>query len=211
MQFWRFDTQKFVTVHLDDHVLTCICWTGSYPDMQIVAQQTFKLGSKVVQNLVLCNPTVLKNYLLDFITKYDLKMAQYGLILTGSIIIENLNNINNNNLVEHKFSKISINSCVNNSAQDWSYLAHIPVGIALQYQLVFIRQNLNLVGITSFNGALLGLLKVPDFEITLDLRCLVLSKNSEINLDINLNLSDLNLIERQTLLACLGLCIAWKE
>ncbi len=210
MRFWRFDTQKFVAMYLDSHVLTCICWTGNYPDMQIVAQQTFNLDPKIVQNLVLCNPTVLKNYLLSFITKYNLKMARYGLILAGSTIIENLNELNNN-LIEHKFSRISINGCVDNSTQNWSYLAHIPIGITLQYQLVFIQQNLNLIGITSFNGALLGLLKVSDFEITLDLKRLVLPKSSKVNLDVQLNLTDLNLVEHQALLACLGLYIAWKE
>lgn len=211
MQFWRFDTQKFVALHLDDQNLTCVCLTGKYPDVQIVAQQSFKLDHKIIRELVLCNPTVFKNYMVSFSKKYNLDLAQWGLILAGSIIIENFNSINHQ-LVEHKFSRIKLNSSTDspgNLVSNWFYTAHIPVGIAWQYQLIFIKQRLNLMGVTSQNGALLGLLKFSDFEITTNLQNLVSPKNPALNIGTNLNLINLNLAERQILLACLGLYIAW--
>lgn len=207
MQFWRMFTQKFVSIYLDDQTLTGVLFTGKYPNIQIMAYQTFNLDRNIIQDLVLCNPTLLKNYILSFITKYNLNIAQCGLILAGSKIVENLNNSNHSNLVEYKFSQLTIDNSVDGTlSQSWSYAAHIPVGIALQYQLLFIRQRLNLAEITSFNGALLGLLKTSDFEITSDLKNLVLSKNPVFNFGVNLNLT-----EYKILLACLGLYISWEE
>ena len=72
MQFWRFDTQKFVAMHLDDQILSCVYLTGKYPDVQIAGYQKFELGSKIVHDLVLDNPTSLKNYIASFIKKYHL-------------------------------------------------------------------------------------------------------------------------------------------
>ncbi len=208
MQFWRSDTQKFVALHLGARNLTCICLTGKYPDVQIVEQQVFELNSKIVHELVLYNPTVFKNYIVNFSKKHNLDMAQWGLILAGPIIIENFNSINHQ-LIEHKFSKININGRSGAPADDWFYTAHIPAGISWQYQLVFIQQRLNLMGVTSQNGALLGLLKFSDFELTANLQNLVSFKKSELSLGINLNLTDLNLAEQQVLLACLGLYVSW--
>ena len=65
------------------------------------------------------------------------------------------------------------------------------------------------MGVTSQNGALLGLLKFSDFELTANLQNLVSFKKSELSLGINLNLTDLNLAEQQVLLACLGLYVSW--
>lgn len=211
MQFWRFDTQKFVALHLDDQNLTCVCLTGKYPDMQIVAQQSFNLDPKIVHELVVYNPTVFKNYITSFSEQHNLGLAKWGLILDHSIIIENLNSINHQ-LVEHKFSRINLNGSADSPdspVSNWFYTAHIPVGITWQYQLGFIKQRLNLMGITTHNGALLGLLKQPEFKITANLHNLVVSNQPVLNLGTNLNLVKQDLIAQQIWLACLGLYISW--
>jgi hypothetical protein len=210
MQFWRFDTQKFVAVHLDDQKLTCVCLAGKYPEVQIIGQQIFELNSKIVHDLVLYNPTIFKNYISDFSEQYNLGLAKWSFILDNPVIIENLNSVNHQ-LVEHKFSRININdSGVGNPdilGSNWFYTAHIPVGITWQYQLVFIKQRLNLMGITTHNGALLGLLKFSDFEITANLQNLVVSNKPALNLGANL--AGQSVTEQQALLACLGLYISW--
>ena len=210
MQFWRLDTQKFVAMHLDDQILSCVYLTGKYPDVQISGYQIFELGPKIVHGLILDNPTSLKNHIVSFIKKYHLDIVPCGLILAGPTILENLNyHISNNlnNLAEHKFSRFYISSLghkISSSlAQNWSYCAYIPIGITLQYQLVFIQQHLNLTGITSHNGALLGLVKISDFKITSDLKQLVVCANSEFRFGANFNLA-----EQQILLACLGLYVS---
>ncbi|HLB94011.1 MAG TPA: hypothetical protein VJJ81_02080 [Candidatus Babeliales bacterium] len=211
MQFWRFDTQKFVALHLDDQNLTCVCLTGKYPDVQILGQQSFKLDPKIVHELVVYNPTVFKNYIASFSEQHNLGFAKWGLILDHSIIIENLNSINHQ-LVEHKFSRINLNGNTDSpdsSVPNWFYTAHIPVGITWQYQLGFIKQRLNLMGITTHNGALLGLLKRPEFKITANLHNLVVSNQPVLNLGTNLNLVKQDLIAQQIWLACLGLYISW--
>lgn len=211
MQFWRFDTQKFVALHLDDQNLTCVCLTGKYPDMQIVAQQSFNLDPKIIHELVVYNPTVFKNYITSFSEQHNLGLAKWGLILDHSIIIENLNSINHQ-LVEHKFSRINLNGSADSPdspVPNWFYTAHIPVGITWQYQLGFIKQRLNLMGITTHNGALLGLLKQPEFKITANLHNLVVSNQPVLNLGTNLNLVKQDLIAQQIWLACLGLYISW--
>ena len=214
MQFWRFDTQKFVAMHLDDQILSCVYLTGKYPDVQIAGYQKFELGSKIVHDLVLDNPTSLKNYIASFIKKYHLDIIPCGLILAGPTILEILNHQSSDHLVssslaEHKFSRFYINSSnhgiSSESAQNWSYCAHIPIGIVLQYQLVFIQQRLNLTGVTSHNGALLGLVELADFKATSNLKQLVVCENTEFKFG-----ADFNLAEQQILWACLGLYVSWR-
>ena len=142
---FNFFSQKLVTISVSDDSLVCAYFDNNKNKFSLKAYKAYKLDNSQIINLIVYNPKSISEYIFDFLKLNKLKYIKIGLILSDDKnvkIKENFGNILLNNYSHIKIANKKLN-----------YQAQVPYYLLLQYQLIFIKNKLNLAGITTSKAA----------------------------------------------------------
>jgi len=142
---FNFFSQKLITINVSDDSLVCAYFIDNKNKFSLKAYKTYKLDNSQIIDLIIYNPKSISEYIFNFLKLNKLKYIRIGLILDdykNAKIKENFGNILLNNYSHIKIDNKKLN-----------YQAQIPYYLLLQYQLIFIKNKLNLAGITTSKAA----------------------------------------------------------
>lgn len=160
--------QKIVSVFFSPDALVC-SWIekidhGSAP-LIMRAYKRYSLDNLELTNLILFNPTIIKKYISSFLREHNLEDAFIAFILQGPNIAEKfvamptstpeltdfgITNNARSLLWEYRYLY------ANDEGQSVFYVYKVPRSLVLQYQLLAIALQCNLITITTHTMALLS-------------------------------------------------------
>jgi hypothetical protein len=166
---------KFVSIAFSPDDLTC-CWiekvnNGSSfakasEDRQLVvrAYKNYPLNNLELANLILFNPTVIKQHIISFLSEHDLSDAFVAFALHGPAVHEEFVAMPSSTPHRNDFT-ISNSSHLlweyrylypNDDGQFIFYVYSVPRFVVLQYKLLAVAAQCNLITITTQTMALLS-------------------------------------------------------
>ena len=158
---------KFVCIIFSPNSLVC-CWlekvkNGSAP-LIVRAYKQYSLDNLELANLVLFNPTIIKQYISSFLQEHNLENAFIAFIMQGPAVVEqfvamptstphyiDFGITNNARSVLWEYRYVY----PNHDGQFVFYVYTVPRSLILQYQLLAIALQCNLITITTQTMALL--------------------------------------------------------
>ncbi|HLB41059.1 MAG TPA: hypothetical protein VJJ83_04665 [Candidatus Babeliales bacterium] len=210
MAWWQPRNQLVILTSTAEQLI-CAHFTGQYPQLKLQYYQKVALSTGTLHGLLLCNPTHWRQVLQQLLATANLQLLPTSLILAHEQIVETVTE----QRLDYQLLQITGFGPV---AEQAPYRAGILAGVLLQYQLVFAAAHLTLLGITTKNGALLGLTALPQFSWTGNLpelvRCnapLAASATDSSQLFSNHSQQPLTALAYQELLPSVGLYQYWSQ
>jgi hypothetical protein len=158
---------KFVAIFLAQDALSCY-WIektdhGTAP-LVLRAYKNYPLNNLELANLILFNPTVIKKHITSFLQEHNLEDAFVAFILDGPVIAEQFVAMPTSTPHRTDFSVAHSASVLweyrylypNDDGQFVFYVYSVPRSLILQYKLLAIATQCNLITMTTQTMALLS-------------------------------------------------------
>ena len=164
---------KFVSITFSPGSVTC-CWLGSsarpecpagvYRRVAVRAYKQYPLNNLELENLVLYNPTLIKKYITSFLQEHDLSDAFVAFTLHGQAVTEQFVAMPTSTPHRTDFNVTDARNMLweyrylypNHDGQFVFYLYSVPRSVVLQYKLLAIAAQCNLITMTTQTMALLS-------------------------------------------------------
>jgi len=171
--------QHYVTINLSPHRLSC-CWfeqTKNQSSCYLKGYQITELDNLELERLIIFNPSRISTLIQHFVSTHQLKNAFVLFCLSGPSVIGQFISFNTATPDPEQFASHNKNKSIQDkptwdkliwdyvylyptdNGQFMFYAAGIKRELIFQYQLLALRNNLNLITITPAAIALLGLYK----------------------------------------------------
>ncbi|HEX4068691.1 MAG TPA: hypothetical protein VHX42_01210 [Candidatus Babeliales bacterium] len=164
---------KFVAIFFTPDLLTCVwidssarpeCPAGVYRRVAVRAFKSYPLHNGELENLTLFNPTIIKKYIISFLCEHNLQDAFVAFVLHGSAVQEQF--VAMPSSTPHRADFMISNSAhvmweyryvyQNDHGQFVFYVYSVPRSVLLQYKLLAIAAQCNLITMTTQTMALLS-------------------------------------------------------
>jgi hypothetical protein len=158
---------KFVCITFSSHSMGC-CWIekaehGTAP-LTLRAYKNYSLNNRELANLIIFNPTVIKEHITSFLSEHNLQDAFVAFSLHGPAVYEQF--VTMPTATPHRNDFAVSNSAhmlweyrylyPNDEGQFVFYVYSVPRYIVLQYELLAVAAQCNLITITTQTMALLS-------------------------------------------------------
>lgn len=158
---------KLVTITFQPQALTCsiITTSSKRAPFAVRAYQRFPLRNLELERLILFNPTKIKQNIQHFLHVHDAQNAYVSCMLNGPELFEKISSLRTATPTVDDFNLPQTNASTwqhrylypSDNGKWIFYIAGIPHKILLQYQLLAIAAELNLLTVTTTRMALLKL------------------------------------------------------
>lgn len=158
---------KFVAISFTPDVLTC-CWlekvqNGTAP-LAVRAYKSYPLNNLELEHLILYNPTLIKKYITSFLQEHDLTDAFVAFTLQGAAVTEQFVAMPTSTPHRTDFNVANARNMLweyryiypNHDGQFVFYVYSVPRSVVLQYKLLAIAAQCNLITMTTQTMALLS-------------------------------------------------------
>lgn len=156
-----------VSISCTSHTIAC-AWMRSYKEKslymyELKGYKRIGLDRFELANGYIHNPTAIESHIASFLTKHALKNASISIGLRGPSIYENIVNVPSatdaiDAFLPKKQQQIGGYRYLysQDNAQATFYVCSVPQSLLFQYRLLALRQQLNLVAITTLSMAYLS-------------------------------------------------------
>lgn len=160
---------EFVSITFSSQAITC-SWiqktTKGAAPLILRAYKRYSLNNFELYNLIPFNPTIIKKYILSFLHQYHLRNVFILFCLDGPIVVEQFVSMSTSAIHRTDFAIPNISSAqweyryiYPNDGQYVFYVYAIPRSLILQYELLTMSMQCNVVTITTKTAALLAAYK----------------------------------------------------
>ncbi len=173
---WPFPAiaHKFVAIIFTEESLSCYwldssarpeCSEGVYRRVTLRAYKNYPLNNLELTNLTLFNPTVIKQYIISFLCEHKLQDAFVAFTLHGPAVHEQFVTLPTSTPQHTDFNSARNTRNVvcdyrylypNHNGQFVFYVYSVPRSVVLQYELLAIAAQCNVITITTQTMALLS-------------------------------------------------------
>jgi hypothetical protein len=162
-------SKNFVTISFSPQYLSCCLfeYTKKQKPYHLKAYQTTELDNLELEHLLIFNPSRISSYIQQFLAKNQITNPFALFCLNGPTVFEQFIPVENASPLPQQFSIPNRNNLIwdyvylypTHNGQSTFYVAGMKRELLFQYQLLAIRNQLNLIIITASTMALLNLYK----------------------------------------------------